>query len=163
MWKLEGWQKQDAELAKARNNCFHLNLLRQAESENASVENCGSVCLVEREHHAKKTNVETDLVGGLTDKKQTPKGKQSQRMKRIQKTFMVKKCVWPKVPASPDDSRQRKHCQRYNRPRVLNPHQRTMGKEDNAFSLRIYWNSTICPKSGYHPMPCSSPLPDWPV
>ena len=60
---------------KGRDNCFHLNIFKKAESEDKSVENCESDRLAEEEINAKETGIETDLIDGCTDKKPDPKGK----------------------------------------------------------------------------------------
>ena len=55
---------------KGKDHCFHLNTFKLAESENESVETCGSDRLAEKEFNSKKTGIKTDLVDGNTEKKQ---------------------------------------------------------------------------------------------
>ena len=70
---------------KGRDNCFHLNVLKQAETEKAANENCRSGRLAEQAK--KKTNVETDMLGGLAYKKENPKGKSKSKNENNPENF----------------------------------------------------------------------------
>ena len=71
---------------KGRDNCFHLNVLKQAETEKAALnENCRSGRLAEQAK--KKTNVETDMLGGLAYKKENPKGKSKSKNENNPENF----------------------------------------------------------------------------
>ena len=59
--------------------------MKQAETEKAANENCRSGRLAEQAK--KKTNVETDMLGGLAYKKENPKGKSKSKNENNPENF----------------------------------------------------------------------------
>ena len=65
--------KKRCRTCKGRENCYHLIIVRLAESENN--QSASSELLKEKENNAKQTEFETDLVEGWKRRKLEPKGK----------------------------------------------------------------------------------------